>query len=224
MANEIDVIEKSEIEQFRLGGSDSIDEAKRLAAAICDALTIDAAAKFMLTAKERVKRITDRLRGPKEDARKAWKNWCDLEGELVEPYQRIEREIIKPAMAQYQQEEDRKYREVQNRLRDEARKREEDARLREAEALEQDGETELADAILDAPVIVAPVVVPRAEAPAGISYRDVWRFEIINDGLVPREYLAIDEKKIGGVVRALKGETRIAGVRVYAEKTVAGRI
>lgn len=224
MANEVVIIDKAEIDVFRSEGSTAVDHAKTLARAICDAATLDTAARFMLSAKERVRRIGDRLKGPKEDARKAWKNWCDLENELVEPYDRIEREIIKPAMAQFQQDEDRKRRMEEDRLRAEAKKREEDARLKEAEELEKNGDAELAEAVLSTPVVVAPVVLPRTETPAGISYRDVWKYRVLDDTKVPREYLMLDERRIGAVVRALKGETKIAGIEAYSEKTVAGRI
>lgn len=224
MENGIALIDKTEIEGFRTDGSTAIEKAKTLALAIRDSLTLDIAAQFMLAAKHRAKRITDRLKQPKEDARKAWKNWCDLENELVEPYDRIEREIIKPAMARFQDAEDRKRRIEEDRLRAEQKKREEDAKLAAAQAAEDSGEHDIAEQIMDAPVMVAPVVLPPIATPAGISYRDVWKFEIVNPDLVPREYLTIDEKKIGGVVRALKGETKIQGVRIYSEKSVAGRV
>ncbi len=225
MANEaLVIIEKAEIDGFRTDGSSAIDTAKTLSLAIKDSTTLSAAAQFMLAAKQRAKRITDRLKGPKEDARKSWKNWCDLETELVEPYERIEREIIKPAMARFQAEEDRKRRIEEDRLRAEQKKREEDAKIKAAAEAEKNGDHEIAEQIMDTPVMVAPVVLPPVQTPTGISYRDLWKFEVVNADLVPREYLTIDEKKIGGVVRALKGETTIPGVRVYSEKTVTGRV
>lgn len=224
MANEVVIIDKAEIEQFRTDGSAYVEQARGMAKSIHDPATLGAAAKFMLAAKERAKRIVERFKGPKADARKAWQNWCDLESELIEPYERIEKEILKPAMARYQEAEDRRIREEEARRRREAEKEEEERRLKEAQELAENGQKELADAVLDAPVVVAPVVLPRAEAPEGISYRDVWRFEIVDANKIPRDYLMVDDKKIGAVVRAMKGETRIDGVRVYSEKVVAGRV
>lgn len=146
------------------------------------------------------------------------------ERQLTEPLERAEVEILKPSIARFNDEQERKRRAEEQRLRDEQKKREEDARLEEAQQLEDSGEKELAAAVLDAPVTVAPVTLPEPERPAGIQYRDAWKCEIINPALIPREYLMPDEKKIGGIARALKGETQIPGVRVYCEKTVAGRI
>lgn len=48
----------------------------------------------------------------------------------------------------------------------------------------------------------------------GISYVTLWKFEITEEGQLPREYLKADEKKLGAVVSRLKGQTRIPGVKV----------
>lgn len=69
----------------------------------------------------------------------------------------------------------------------------------------------------------APVVHVAAPAAKGISTRENWKFEIVDPALVPREYLVVDEKAIGQVVRALQSRTNIPGVRVYAEQTIAAR-
>lgn len=70
---------------------------------------------------------------------------------------------------------------------------------------------------------LAPVVdLPRAEA-SGTSLREVWKFSVIDLAIVPREYLIVDEKAIGAVVRALKGRASIPGVRVYSEKTMSAK-
>jgi colicin import membrane protein len=57
----------------------------------------------------------------------------------------------------------------------------------------------------------------------GVSKREVWKFEITDPALVPREYLVIDESKIRGVVQALKGATTIPGVRAYPDSQIAAR-
>lgn len=50
-----------------------------------------------------------------------------------------------------------------------------------------------------------------------------WKFAVTDPTLVPREYLMVDETKIGKVVTALKGDTNIPGVKVYEEATIGGR-
>lgn len=131
---------------------------------------------------------------------------------------------IRGALAAYDSEQDRIKREEERRLQEAARKEEEERRLQEAVELEQSGDKAQAEAVIAAPVYVAPVVLAK-ETPKveGVSFRETWRFEIVDETKIPREYLTADEKKIGGVVRALKGAANIPGVRVYAEKTTAFR-
>ena len=49
---------------------------------------------------------------------------------------------------------------------------------------------------------------------AGMSVRKSWTYEIVDAGLVPREYLMVDEKKLAAVVKAMGEATNIPGVRV----------
>lgn len=128
---------------------------------------------------------------------------------------------IKRAMLAFSEEEERKRREIQARAEAEARKERERLEKQAAKAAEK-GQVEKA-AVLEqaAAATVAPIAMPEPARVTGVSTREVWRFEVVDPALVPRDYLAVDEKKIGGVVRALKGDTRIPGVRVWSEKTLA---
>lgn len=224
MANELVELKQEELDDLRGGARTMVDMARKLAAEIVDAVTLDKAATFMLEAKKRMKSVIERLKEPKATARAAYQNWVNLEKELIEPYERIETEIIKPAMARFSMEQERKRRIEEEKLRAEARKREEDARLAEAAELEKQGQRELADAVIAAPVQVAPVVLPKVEQPKGISYRTVWRYRIVDAAKIPREYLCVDEPKLGGVVRSLKDAANIPGVEIYSEQVVAGRV
>lgn len=87
----------------------------------------------------------------------------------------------------------------------------------------ENGETDRADALQDQACAVIEAPVFRREAPkvAGISYREVWKFEITDAAAIPREYLIVDEAAIRKVVQATKGKVAIAGVRVYADKQMA---
>lgn len=103
------------------------------------------------------------------------------------------------------------------RLRDEARKRAEDEALAKAERAAEFGDDKTADAIISAPVVVAPVVMP--EAPKSQTVLQTrWKFRITNAALIPREYLVPDEKAIGGVVRSTKGAVAIPGIEAYSER------
>jgi len=224
MTNELAVIESTEVEVMRNDGTSLIESAKAVARAIVDGPTLQRAADMMLEAKRRVKAIKDRFKDSKSAAKKAHMEICELESSLIEPYERLEVEIIKPAMAAFDMAQEQKRRAEEERMMAEAKKKAEDERLSAAAELEKAGERDSAQMLMDAPVEVAPVVQPRMDAPAGISYRDVWKYRIVNPSLVPDEFWVIEEKRIADRVRSMKGEAQIPGVEVWKERAVAGRV
>lgn len=110
------------------------------------------------------------------------------------------------------------------RLQAEQRKRDDNEKMQLAELAEKAGETALAAEILDTPS-TAPVVVVQKDVPkvSGLSYREDWKFEVTDHKLIPREYLMIDDSKIGKIVRALKQTTNIPGIRVFTVKVPINR-
>jgi len=127
------------------------------------------------------------------------------------------------------QEQERIEAEERRRAEEEARRQEEENRLAHAIELEQAGDKELAEEVLNEPgptlpVIVPPVVLPCATPHVdGLTKRQTWTFQIADLDKIPREYLVPDMKKIGAVVRALKSHTNIPGVKAYPVDTLAGR-
>ena len=64
--------------------------------------------------------------------------------------------------------------------------------------------------------VLAPApIVPEAPKTKGLAWRDNWEFEITDQAAIPREYLIVDEVKVGKVVRALKVTNPIPGVRAF---------
>lgn len=104
-----------------------------------------------------------------------------------------------------------------------ARKAEEDRRLVAAQEMQDQGEADVAEEILTAPiapVIKAPPPAPKA---ASVQMVKVWKYEITDAAKLPREYLTPDETKIGRMVKASSGTLVIPGVRIYCEETAAKR-
>lgn len=191
---------------------------------VVDAASYEAAAEFLLGIKDYRKRVAGFIGPVVKDAHTAWKTATAKRAELDAPADKAER-IVKGRMLAWSESEDRRARAEAAAAEVAAQKAAEETQLAEAEAAEAAGDAEAADAILEAPPVVTPIVA-RAAAPkvAGISTRSVWRFEVTDVSLVPRQYLEPDLTKIGGVVRAMKGQARIPGVRVYEEKVMgAGR-
>lgn len=131
---------------------------------------------------------------------------------------------LKRMIGAYNEEQDRIRQEQQRAAEAAARKAEEDRMLAEAQAAEAAGEKEEAQAIIEQPV-QAPVVIVQSTTPKleGVSFRENWTFQITDETKIPREYLIVDTKKIGAIVKAMKGQAAIPGVRAYAEKIVSGR-
>lgn len=149
-----------------------------------------------------LKMIRDFFRSPRESAARA-------EG------------IVKRSMLAYSQEQERLRREEQLKAEERARK-EQEKLAAQAERAAASGQHAKAEALQDrAASVVAPVVQREAPKVQGLSVREVWRFEVVDPSAVPREFLMVDEKKIGGVVRAMKGDTKIAGVRVWPDQSLA---
>jgi hypothetical protein len=90
-----------------------------------------------------------------------------------------------------------------------------------AAATEEKAAAKADDLALRAATTVAAVIAREPPKVAGVSTREVWKFEITDPAAVPREYLVVDEARIRKVVQALKGDAKIAGVRVYAERQMA---
>lgn len=188
-----------------------------------DALTLKAtdnetytkAADLLLLHKDMARKIGEFFGPLKKAAHASWKNLCNAEEVELEKLAPVERHL-KEQIAAYQAEQKRLRKAEEERLRKIALKEEEDRRLAEAAAAEEEGDHETAAAIVEAAFYVPPVVVPKVTPKvAGITTAKVWKWELVDINQVPREYLKLDEVKISGVVRALKGASNIAGIRVY---------
>ena len=55
----------------------------------------------------------------------------------------------------------------------------------------------------------------------GISLREEWQYEIMDDTLLPREYLVPDHAQIKALVKSLGSQCDIEGVRVFRRSVVA---
>lgn len=57
----------------------------------------------------------------------------------------------------------------------------------------------------------------------GVSFSDDWKAEIIDETMIPREYMKPDMQKIVGVASAMKEATDIPGIKVSCRKKVSVR-
>jgi hypothetical protein len=133
---------------------------------------------------------------------------CRIDAERAAATTKAEKKRVEEqAAAEIAREEAEQCRLHNERLAAEAAQRERTAKAENLEARAQ--------AVTTAPL--APAI-PKV---AGISSRETWRYTITDAAQIPDEYWIVDEKAIAAVVKALKGKTSIAGVRVYAETGIA---
>jgi hypothetical protein len=143
------------------------------------------------------------------------------EAEMARLKIEFERRQLEAEALRRAQEAEQKAREAEARAaleRDEAARR-----LAKVEAEKAQAE---ADAIIETAAreeIEAPPVPAVMEKPQtdGLAMREVWEFEVSDPELIPRKYMCVDYVKLGKVVRALKDQANIPGVRVYCRKIMA---
>lgn len=130
--------------------------------------------------------------------------------DALKKYRAVEAERQRVAQLAAQRKADQE----EARLRERARKAEEARHFDKADELERKAE------------MVVPAVVER-ETPKveGISARKVWKFEIVDEEKLPRQFLVPNEGVIGRTVRAQgkMAESMIPGIRVWAEETITAR-
>jgi uncharacterized protein with gpF-like domain len=100
-------------------------------------------------------------------------------------------------------------------------------KLKEFKVQQEQEQARLIEAAREAeePAEIRETLIAAAEAPiqtTTTTFVDRWVFEVTDPKAVPREYLMPDEKKIGGVVAAMKDETNIPGVRAWNDPIVRG--
>lgn len=139
--------------------------------------------------------------------------------------------LIKPKIASYHAEQDRKRREEEARLLAEQKKVEEDARIAEAANLEKAGESEMAERVLDEPPMMAPVVLPPTPKVQGITVKKVWKGRFDNLDLVikaaaegdrlAKSLLLGNQSALDALARSLKENFKVPGCRAYTDSSVA---
>jgi hypothetical protein len=193
--------------------------------AVTDAVTYAAAGEHLVGLATLKKRIEEYFEA---DVKNAHTLWSSLTGKRKKAVDAVEGRIaqIKRMMAGWSQEQERIRREEELRASREAKRFEDERIAAEAALLETHGQPELAAAVLEqaiaapAPMVSLPSNVPKV---AGVSTVEAWDFDVINEDLLPRKYMSKDMKKIRADVDALKGMTKIPGVRVFRNDHVRVR-
>jgi len=180
------------------------------------------AAGLLLAVKKMKKQVHDFFDPLVEKTRAAWKESLEKRDNQLEPVEYAEN-IVKKKIKKYENEQEQKRqeaeREAQRKADEQARKERERLQKRAEKAAEKGKEEKAAD-LMDQAAEVAPppvTVEPTINRVKNLGITRVWKYKIENEDLIPREYMTPDLPAIGKVVRALKQNVNIPGVRVYQE-------
>jgi len=139
--------------------------------------------------------------------------------------------IIKSSMAAYYDVEEKRRAEAQRRIDEEAQRLAEDARIKSAEAAEAAGLHEVAERMIEAPLVVTPQKVAPIAKVEGVSFVERWRAEVTDivalvtfaaaNPLMILILVEVNQTSLNQMARAQKQEMKIPGVRAISEKSVA---
>jgi len=188
---------------------------------VVDNATLEQANDILLTVKALRKEIAATFKPIKQKIDATKKEVLTQEKKADEPLKEAEA-LLKPQIAIYVTEQEKKRREEADKLRREAEQKAEEQRLKAALEAEQRGDKEEAEEILnEEPEFIPPPVVPEAPKLKGATIRRDWKSEVVDFAALPDEFKKVDDAKLGQVVRAMKEQCNIPGVRVYSEDSVA---
>jgi hypothetical protein len=177
--------------------------------------------------KGKIKLITERQKALTSPINIAKARVLDLFRPALEAYSAAE-VVAKQIMKTWDDEQDRKIAEQQEKLRKESEKKEQKTKERleeRAKKAEAEGNTDKADELRNKKEevsIQAPVIAPR-EKTAGIHYKEIWRAEVMDKNIVPIEWLIPDQKALDKHAVMSKGQIPIPGVKFLSERVLSSR-
>ena len=206
--------------------------AERLAdTAVIDIASCDQAVLDREQLRDAITRVNNFFEPYKKMAFALHKALCDGQNDIIKPLQALD-QLKRDAITRFNAEQQRRRWEREQALAEDQRREQEARAASEAAALEARGEPALAAAVVDEAISApAPVVVlPNDLAHVRFRRRWCWKFsggpaeikrtpaDVLKRALdgMPREFLCIDEAKIGGYVRSMKASGKIPGIDIYA--------
>jgi hypothetical protein len=172
---------------------------------------MEIAAGIRQAIKDRQKAIVGLLEPFIKAAHALHKSHTTRRKEIIAPLEQAEG-ILNKKMVAWQVAEDARIAEEQKKL-------DEQAKLDAAVEAEQEGNEALAEAIIEDQVPVTAPPVEKAKT-SGVSFTETWKFEIMDEGKIPPQFMMPNEKAIRSHVIAMKDRANIPGVRIYKEKGV----
>ena len=190
---------------------------------VTDKVSADRASEIIVAGKKLIKAIKDYFDPMKKAADEAKRRILETERQELSKIEPVVADLS-AKVSRWLADEERRRREAE-----EARRRAERDRLmleaelamkaKEAERIKNESERrvfedQVINEIAQREAELQPVPdVPTMSKAQGVTLRDNWSFEIVDESLIPREFLKPDEVKIRSVVIAQKDKTNIPGIR-----------
>lgn len=167
---------------------------------------------------ERYQNISDFFEEPAKQANGVHKFITSLRSGLLQPLDNAIT-LLKKSRQEYRAELERQRLAKEEEERRIAKEEQDRQAIQEAAELEAMGETEAANTIIERaavappPPVAVPSMVPKEK---GTSVRKVWKYRVTNPALHKREFLVLDESKVGPVVARLGPDAAaiIGGIEV----------
>lgn len=187
-------------------------EARVAALAIVDDASLIAAGELLKAIKEARKAIEADFAESKKAANALHKAITAQENKYDAPWATADGKV-RAAISKYTDEQAAIRRKEEARLAEEARKRREEEALQSAIKLEAEGKAEQAAAVLDKPIVAAPVALAKPVNAAGVTMVTVKRFRVLDVTKAKPEFLVLNEKAVAELVKAVgKRAEEIVGV------------
>jgi len=190
---------------------------------VTDKVSADRASEIIVAGKKLIKAIKDYFDPMKKAADEAKRRILETERQELSKIEPVVADLS-AKVSRWLADEERRRREAE-----EARRRAERDRLmleaelamkaKEAERIKNESERrvfedQVINEIAQREAELQPVPdVPTMSKAQGVTLRDNWSFEIVDESLIPREFLKPDEVKIRSVVIAQKDKTNIPGIK-----------
>jgi hypothetical protein len=200
---------------------------------VVDDNSLHLANEFIHACRQMRNRINDHMDPIIKKAHGLWKHVLG-EKQNLEKAPKFGEETVGPRIAAYKrkiEEEIRAREEEKERKIEEERRKKEEA-LEKAAELEKAGDQKKAEEELEKAekieekeelLSLEPKFKPAMPETKGTSITQRWKFRVKNLKLVPREYLKLDEVKVGSAVRLSKGQVEIPGIEPYSVDSVSIR-
>jgi hypothetical protein len=194
---------------------------------VVDETSYQKAMKLAAECGRRSKKVEAEFAEAKEKTYAAWKSVTTLIASFTKPLDEAKALLNRKGTRWYDKEMKRR-RDEAERVRKEKEKADEDERLRLAEELAKDGNTKLADAVLEETTYVAPEPV-EAPAAAGSTRVAKWTFEVtdimallraVAEGKENASLIAVNTVLLGQMARQQKEAAKVTGVRFFDEGTI----